>query len=489
MDFRFTYPDYAQLMGDRRPQRHYAEGARSGTPADFADGGDEARVLHRRRPGRARRPSAGRNGRGRDGRRLRGDRRAPAEGRRQPEGSRRRVVELRLGGRRPELVVDVVHGVRIGGRRGPRLSIIFGRGPSLRIPIRVPHGSSLDIATESADVTGSGRFDDADVRSASGDVRLDVVDGEASVKSVSGDVLVGSVGGGAHRELGLRRHDRRRRSRAPAPAHRLRRHRGAGEPSSLHLKTISGDARVGSAAEGEVTMQSVSGDLTVGLRSGSKLWVDARSTSGKTTSELEVGDEPPAERRPARRVPGEVGLRRHPHRPRVTDAPTGAAIWPKGGLWRHPDFLKLWSAETISQVGSQVSGLALPLVAIITLDASAFEVALLGVVEFAPFILVSLPAGVWVDRLPTAPDPHHRRPRPGGAARDDPDRVRLRRADDLAAVRRRLPLRRADGVLRRRVPVVLARLSSHATSSWTGTRSSRSRAPARSSRARHSPAC
>ncbi len=78
-------------------------------------------------------------------------------------------------------------------------------------------------------------------------------------------------------------------------------------------------------------------------------------------------------------------------------------LWPTGGLWRHPDFLKLWSAETISQVGSQVTGLALPLVAIITLDVSAFEVALLGVIEFAPFILISLPAGVWVDRMPRRP--------------------------------------------------------------------------------------
>jgi MFS family permease len=61
--------------------------------------------------------------------------------------------------------------------------------------------------------------------------------------------------------------------------------------------------------------------------------------------------------------------------------------------------LKLWSAETISQFGTQVTILALPLVAIVTLDVSAFEVALLGVVDFAPFILVSLPAGVWVDRM------------------------------------------------------------------------------------------
>jgi fucose permease len=74
-------------------------------------------------------------------------------------------------------------------------------------------------------------------------------------------------------------------------------------------------------------------------------------------------------------------------------------LWPRGGLWRHADFLRLWSAETISQLGTQVSLLALPLVAVITLDVSAFEVALLSVIEFAPFILVSLPAGVWVDRL------------------------------------------------------------------------------------------
>ena len=78
-------------------------------------------------------------------------------------------------------------------------------------------------------------------------------------------------------------------------------------------------------------------------------------------------------------------------------------LWPTSGLWRHSDFLKLWSAETISQFGTQVSGLALPLVAILVLDASAFEVAALGTVEFAPFILFTLPAGVWVDRLPRRP--------------------------------------------------------------------------------------
>jgi predicted MFS family arabinose efflux permease len=50
-----------------------------------------------------------------------------------------------------------------------------------------------------------------------------------------------------------------------------------------------------------------------------------------------------------------------------------------------------------------VSNLALPLAAIIVLDASAFEVAFLGAVQFVPFLLFTLPAGVWVDRLRRKP--------------------------------------------------------------------------------------
>jgi MFS family permease len=78
-------------------------------------------------------------------------------------------------------------------------------------------------------------------------------------------------------------------------------------------------------------------------------------------------------------------------------------LWPTGGLWRHPDFVKLWSAETVSQFGTQFTQLALPLAAIDVLHASAFEVAALTTVEFLPFLLVSLPAGVWVDRLRRRP--------------------------------------------------------------------------------------
>jgi MFS family permease len=71
---------------------------------------------------------------------------------------------------------------------------------------------------------------------------------------------------------------------------------------------------------------------------------------------------------------------------------------PTGGLWSHRDFLKLWTGQAISEFGSQISQLAIPWVALVTLHASAFEVATLGTVEFLPFVLLTLPAGVLVDR-------------------------------------------------------------------------------------------
>ena len=72
-------------------------------------------------------------------------------------------------------------------------------------------------------------------------------------------------------------------------------------------------------------------------------------------------------------------------------------------MWRHADFMRLWSAETISQLGTQVTLLALPLTAILVLDAMPFEVGVLTALEVAPFLLVGLPAGVWVDRMRRRP--------------------------------------------------------------------------------------
>jgi MFS family permease len=73
------------------------------------------------------------------------------------------------------------------------------------------------------------------------------------------------------------------------------------------------------------------------------------------------------------------------------------------GLFHHRDFRRLWIGDAVSQIGTQVSMLALPLVAVKTLKASPFEVGALTAAETAAFLLVGLPAGAWCDRVRRRP--------------------------------------------------------------------------------------
>ena len=68
-------------------------------------------------------------------------------------------------------------------------------------------------------------------------------------------------------------------------------------------------------------------------------------------------------------------------------------------MTRERDFLRLWAAESISKAGDAVSMVAIPLTAIIALDATPVEVGLLGAAQLLPIVALGLPAGAWVDRL------------------------------------------------------------------------------------------
>ncbi len=72
-------------------------------------------------------------------------------------------------------------------------------------------------------------------------------------------------------------------------------------------------------------------------------------------------------------------------------------------LWRHRDFMLLWIGQSVSQVGNQFTGLALPLIAVLTLNATAGEMGVLGAMGTLPFLLFGLFVGVWVDRHPRRP--------------------------------------------------------------------------------------
>lgn len=72
-------------------------------------------------------------------------------------------------------------------------------------------------------------------------------------------------------------------------------------------------------------------------------------------------------------------------------------------LWRHSDFLNVWTAETISVFGAQFTMLAVPLAAVLMLDAGPGEMGILIAAEMLPFLLFGLVVGVWVDRMKRRP--------------------------------------------------------------------------------------
>lgn len=150
----------------------------------------------------------------------------------------------------------------------------FGRG-GLHVKVQVPHSSTATITTATADTKLRGRYASLTTKSASGDLVLTgEVEGDANVKTVSGDVRIGHIAG------------------------ELRATTVSGDVSadaidgSIELKSVSGDVRFDSVREGIVTVQSVSGDIEVGVAPGTNLDVDAGSVSGDLTSEVPLGSEP-----------------------------------------------------------------------------------------------------------------------------------------------------------------------------------------------------
>jgi|HubBroStandDraft_1064217.scaffolds.fasta_scaffold03137_6 MFS family permease len=80
----------------------------------------------------------------------------------------------------------------------------------------------------------------------------------------------------------------------------------------------------------------------------------------------------------------------------ITDA--SVATRQRGGLWRDRDFMAFWSGETLSLLGSQVSLVAIPLLAVTLLNASPLEMGVLNASQYAPFLVLALVAGLWVDK-------------------------------------------------------------------------------------------
>ena len=79
------------------------------------------------------------------------------------------------------------------------------------------------------------------------------------------------------------------------------------------------------------------------------------------------------------------------------------ALLPPGDLLREATYRRLWTSILISSFGGQVTMLALPLTAAVLLHANATQMGVLTFTEIVPFVLFSLPSGVWLDRVRKLP--------------------------------------------------------------------------------------
>ncbi|HLI52138.1 MAG TPA: MFS transporter [Thermomicrobiaceae bacterium] len=114
-------------------------------------------------------------------------------------------------------------------------------------------------------------------------------------------------------------------------------------------------------------------------------------------STTKLPETPEAERYPRQPPEASTGESR-PGRSRL-----GRLARRRGPLWENTGFLHLWAAESVSTFGTQVTQVALPLAAVISLHASASQMGFLGAASTLPFLVFSLVAGAWIDRLRRKP--------------------------------------------------------------------------------------
>jgi len=192
-------------------------------------------------------------------------------------------VEMRRRGDGFEVVVEVKH-------RGFMISI--GRSPTITLRVNCPTGTDAIVRTKSADVSARGTYGAFEVKTASGDVVVGEIEREARFKSASGDISIDEVGGQLHVQTASG-DVAVQRARGDVVAQLV-----SGDiwirdaQASVHTNTVSGDQRIEAVVDGTIESKAVSGDLWVGVRRGSRVYVDANTVSGSTGSELELSDAP-----------------------------------------------------------------------------------------------------------------------------------------------------------------------------------------------------
>jgi hypothetical protein len=165
------------------------------------------------------------------------------------------------------------------------------RTPNLAVTILVPAGSSIVATVASAVLRADGRYAEARVKSASGQIWIDEVAGAATIESASGDVTAGRMGGAlrigsASGQVSVRAAIGDVAAKAASGNITIRLAAG-----SVSAETASGDVTVGMVRRGQTAIRTASGDVEVGVAAGTGVWLDVSTSTGSTVNELTMGGE------------------------------------------------------------------------------------------------------------------------------------------------------------------------------------------------------
>jgi hypothetical protein len=170
---------------------------------------------------------------------------------------------------------------------------IFRRTGRVRVDLRVPLDSMVAAHVGSADVHGTGRLGDVDVRTGSGDIYIGQTSGDLRVEGGSADIRADAIGGSLRVKTGsgdIRVTTVSGPVTVQAASGDVDIDDAAGD---VRASTASGDIRLGSAGGDRVEIKAASGDVTIGVPTGTKVWLDLSTLSGTTASDLDAMGAPP----------------------------------------------------------------------------------------------------------------------------------------------------------------------------------------------------
>ncbi len=171
----------------------------------------------------------------------------------------------------------------------------FGSASRLAMIIRLPVGSLANVRTASADVTCRGSLGRLEAATASGDIAADRIDGDVTVTTASGETTLGTVTGSV--ECKSASGD----VRADTVHGGCRTNSASGDVhvgacgGDVLARTASGDVQLRQAERGSIDITTMSGDVKIGVRRGTVVWLDLSTLSGRTRSDLEHQDSAPPE--------------------------------------------------------------------------------------------------------------------------------------------------------------------------------------------------